>query len=551
MIILAHAPRASVTTLAEELSASIYSLISQGIDCWEAHIVVCAKHKAVLRKAVGKSARIKWHTVQRSNKYCLDIRKLFQTIRKEWVGLMYAGDVMRADFMYWVLRPILTSDQHLEIVTYGQECGDDKQGIKRNSFIGELPIGRLAPDLHWESGYLDANLIVRKEFVLNQLSRYPIKGTSPLNIVRAVANRLVMPSTNQKHPTTSEVRKILLKIKADSYIRRRLQDSVLSKTGLVQDLDRLLKNINPDVKIAISDADKVWLQIDWPLPHLKPAVHIVIPTRDRLDLLKPCISSLLRHTEYPNYQVIVVDNGSVESETLRYLSYLPGRAAKKNIELLVIRDDGPFNFSALNNNAVRNIRDGIIIFLNNDIEIVDSQWLTQMVRQAMRPDIGCVGAQLLYPDETIQHLGVTLGATHIASHLFSTVSPKHWPSHNPLLKCTSNPIAVTAATMAIRAEVFHQLGGYNEDRLAVAYNDVDLCLRAEEQGYRTVCNPRSTLIHHESMSRKLNASVSKDTRQLSQDNLKARALKRERQESSWMRKRWSSQLALYPGNQSL
>lgn len=536
MIVLAHVPRARVSMLSAELSASINSLLNQGIDSWEAHIVVCAQHEAALRGAIGKSPHIKWHVVNHTSGYRIDIGKLFRKIRTEWLGWMYAGDVVRADFLYWVLKPILTSDQKIELVTYGEKSDQDAQDKQNNSYVDDLAPSRLASDLHWESGYLDASFIVRKDFALNRLSRYPMKSIATLNIVRTFANRMVMPLVNRRRALVSHVRQILLERKDASHIRRRLQDSAQSKIELMQDLGRLLKTIDPGVRISISNEQKAWLQIEWPLGHQTPPTYILIPTRDRLDVLKPCIRSLFHHTDYPNYQVIVIDNGSVEPETRRYLKDLPKHAAKNNIVLSVLRDDSAFNFSALNNKAVRYIRHGVFVFLNNDIEIVDAHWLKKMVSHAIRSDVGCVGAKLLYPDGTIQHLGVTLGATHIASHLYSTEDPKNWSLNNPLLTCTSNPIAVTAAAMVIRAELFHQLGGFNDDQLPVAYNDVDLCLRVEEMGYRTVCIPRATLIHHESMSRKLT--------KLSQ-------LKRERQESRWMRKRWSSQLALYPGNQSL
>ena len=551
MIVLAHAPRASLSMLADELSASLHSLANQAIECWEVQVVVCAQHEAELRRKVGKNPHFNWHVVHPSSEYRLDIRKILRKIRTEWVGWLYAGDVVRTDFLYWVLKPIFTSYQKPEIVTYGDKSEQDTQGIQRNSYIGDLAKSRLAPDLQWESGYLDANFIVHKDYLSHQLSRYQLKSITLLNIVRAIANRLVMPLANRKIAAGSHVGQIVLERKVASHIRRRLVESAQSRKELVQDLRRLLKKIDPDVRISLANDQKTWLQIDWPLPRLEPLVHIVIPTRDRLDLLKPCMSSLIKHTDYSNYRVIVIDNGSVEPETRIFLKDLPKRAAKKNIEISVVRDDRPFNFSALNNNAVREIRNGVFVFLNNDIEIVASQWLKQLVSHAMRPNIGCVGAKLLYPDGTIQHLGVTLGATHIASHLYSTEHPKNWSPHNPLLTCTSNPIAVTAAAMAIRAEIFHQLGGFNANELAVAYNDVDLCLRAEELGYRTVCAPRATLIHHESMSRKLIVDKAQETRQSDQGNLKVKELKRERQESNWMRRRWSNQLALYPGNQSL
>lgn len=556
MIMLAHVPRASIATLTDELNTSLKSLINQGIDCWEVHVVVCAQHEQVFRESSRINTRIKWHVLTQSSQYRLDIDKLLKKIHTDWVGFMYAGDALRADSLYWLLKPILKSAQALQLVTYAEQTEQYAQGKQNHSYIEDLAQNRPSPDLQWESGYLDAHFIVRKDFALKQLSHYPMKSETPLNIVRAVANRIIAPLANRQRVPVTHVRQRLLERGSTCQIRKRLQDSVQSKIELIKDLRRMLETFSPGTGVLLLNKEKAWLQLDWPIARQEPFVHIVIPTRDRLDLLKPCLRSLLSQTEYSNYRVTVIDNGSIEPETLCYLSILPKRASKKNIKISVLRDDRPFNFSALNNKVLSDTSDGVLVFLNNDIVVLEPHWLKEMVCHAMRPDVGCVGAKLLYSDGTIQHLGVSLGATHIASHLYSTEHPKRWPSHNPILSCVSNPVAVTAAAMAIRAEVFHKLGGFNEDQLAVAYNDVDLCLRAEEAGLRTVCTPRATMIHQESMSRKQTAEHVSDTNELhkknqsNQANSKLSDLKRERQESSWMRKRWSSQLALYTGNQT-
>jgi GT2 family glycosyltransferase len=547
LVFLAHAPRASAAALSLALTASLQSLAAQGIDCWLAHVVVCAKHEEVLRNTL-KTSRITWHVVHSATEYRVDLYSLLKNIRTEWFGLMYVGDVLRPDFLYWVLQPVLTSAENIHLVTYGEKLIDEVDAHR----LGDLPTypvdqvrTRLSPDLQWESGYLEGNFIARKDFALKQLSHYPLTESLPLNIMRALANRLVAPMAKRRQALVSRVKHRLVERRQTSLIRTRLQGTTGSKRALTKDLRQVLSQIDPQVRVRLIRAKNAWLQVDWSISHPVPPVHIVIPTRDQLELLRSCLRSLLNKTDYLNYRVTVVDNGSVEQETLRYLAKLPKLAAAKNVELIVTRDDQPFNFSALNNRAVRDLREGVLVFLNNDTLIQDPEWLEQMVRHAIRPNIGCVGAKLLYPDGTIQHLGVCLGATDIASHLYRSAHPKHWPSNNPVLSCTSNPIAVTGAAMAIRAELFHDVGGFNQDQLAIAYNDVDLCLRLEALGYRTVCQPRATLIHQESMSRTL---ASTQAYQENQVNLKLSDVKRERQESNWMRKRWSSQLALYSGN---
>jgi GT2 family glycosyltransferase len=553
LIFLAHAPRASAEALSLELSVSLQSLVAQGINCWEAHVVVCAKQEEVLRKTL-QTSRITWHVVHSTTEYRLDLYSLLKNIRPEWFGLMYGGDVLRPDFLYWVLQPVLTSAENIHLVTYGEKLIVEA-GAHCLDGLPSYPVDqvrtRLSPDLQWESGYLESNFIARKDFALKQLSRYPLTESPPLNIMRALANRLVAPMDKRRQAIVSRVRHHLVERRQTSPIRTRLQCTAGSKRALTKDLRQVLTKIDPQVRVRLTHAENAWLQVDWSISFPFPTVHIVIPTRDRLELLRACMRSLLNKTDYLNYRVTVVDNGSVEQETLRYLAKLPKLAAAKNVELIVTRDDQPFNFSALNNRAVCELREGVLVFLNNDTLIQDPKWLEQMVRHAIRPDIGCVGAKLLYPDGTIQHLGVCLGATDIASHLYRSAHPKHWPSNNPVLSCTSNPIAITGAAMAIRAQLFHDVGGFNQDQLPVAYNDVDLCLRLEALGYRTVCQPRATLIHQESMSRTLTSIQGYQESQVNpanQVNLKLSDVKRERQESNWMRKRWSSQLALYSGN---
>jgi glycosyltransferase involved in cell wall biosynthesis len=231
------------------------------------------------------------------------------------------------------------------------------------------------------------------------------------------------------------------------------------------------------------------------LPEPAPLVSIIIPTRDRAALLERCIASIHARSDYRPFEIIVVDNGSVEEETFAFF-----RKAETENSIRVLRDTGPFNYSRLNNSAAAQAHGDLLVFLNNDTEIDDPEWLTEMVRHALQPEVGAVGARLWYPDGTLQHGGVVLGLGGVAGHAFPHI-PRGHPGYFNRAMLQQNCSAVTGACMAVRRAVFEELGGFDEVNLGVTFNDIDFCLRLAERGYRVVWTPYANLIHHESASR--------------------------------------------------
>ncbi|MBF0239068.1 MAG: glycosyltransferase [SAR324 cluster bacterium] len=236
-------------------------------------------------------------------------------------------------------------------------------------------------------------------------------------------------------------------------------------------------------------------------------VSIIIPTRDLSPILERCLRSIVDKTLYPNYEIILLDNGSREQETLdlfdRWKINYP-------TQFHVVRHDVPFNYSIINNHAVRHSKGKYLLFLNNDTEVITPDWISAMLEQAQRPSIGAVGAMLLYPDDTIQHGGVVLGLGGAAAH-----SHRCFPSTSPgyvgHLWCVTNYSAVTAACLMCRRDVFEEIGGF-EETLAGNYNDVDLCLKMVAKGYRNVYLPHVKLYHHESKSRGKDTTPEKQAR---------------------------------------
>ena len=224
-----------------------------------------------------------------------------------------------------------------------------------------------------------------------------------------------------------------------------------------------------------------------------PLISIVIPTRDRYDLLSRCINSIEQHTSDVRYEIIVVDNGSTEDRTLRFLDSIACRHR-------VLRHPQAFNYSAINNAGVACAAGDYVLFLNNDTEVLEPAWLSSLLAQAQRPGVGAVGAKLLYPDGRIQHAGVVLGVCGIAGHAFRFLG-RYDASYQGLSDVVRNCSAVTAACLLMRKELFEEVGGFNT-RLRIEYNDVDLCLRLRQRGLRIVYDPQAVLIHHENATRR-------------------------------------------------
>lgn len=223
-------------------------------------------------------------------------------------------------------------------------------------------------------------------------------------------------------------------------------------------------------------------------------VSIIVPTRDQVDLLKRCVLSILAATNWRHFQVVIVDNQSRERETREFV-----QAIQRDQRVRVIQYDQSFNFSALNNFAVRSTDTEQLVFLNNDTEVISPDWLTTMLEFAQRPDVGAVGIKLYYPDDTVQHGGVVIGLGGVAGHAFRGF-PRLNHGYMGRLSIVQNVSTVTAACMMLRRAVFDEVGGFDE-RLSHAFNDVDLCLRIREKGYVNVFTPYAELYHHESASR--------------------------------------------------
>ncbi len=287
-----------------------------------------------------------------------------------------------------------------------------------------------------------------------------------------------------------------------------------------QALQAHFQRLKQSVKVVEAIGEQT--RVIYPLPKKPPLVSLIIPTRDKLKLLRGTINGILNQTSYKNLEVIIMDNGSEESDTLNYFQQI-----QEDKRITVIRHAAPFNYSQLNNIGVSHANGEIIGLINNDLEIISPEWLTEMISHALRPEIGAVGAKLYYANETIQHAGVTIGLGGMAGHHFKFLAREtpgyHW---KPFL--IQNYSVVTGACLIMRRKIFKDVGGLNEKHLKVAFNDVDLCLRLRERGYQIVWTPYAELYHLESASRGVDNTLKKYLRL--------------RHELNYMKKRWNDTL---------
>ena len=233
----------------------------------------------------------------------------------------------------------------------------------------------------------------------------------------------------------------------------------------------------------------------YDLPPNPPKVSLIIPTRNGLRLLRQCVSSILEKTTYPNFEILIVDNNSDDHATLRYFDEIQSHERVK-----VVRDGQAFNYSAINNKAVSLVDGEYVGLVNNDIEAVSPDWLSEMMAIAMQPKVGAVGARLWYPDDRLQHGGIILGIGGVAGHAHKMLrrGEHGYFSRGELTQTLS---AVTAACLVVKKSTYELVGGLDAENLKVAFNDVDFCLKLREAGFRNVWTPYAELRHHESATR--------------------------------------------------
>lgn len=388
--------------------------------------------------------------------------------RGEWIVWLAAGDCLPN----WALTQYAScvrEDGEAGIL-YGDHDHFDAEGGRTNPWFKP----QWNQELALAQDYFSAACLMRAQLACDALQAVPAEEAHPYALaLSAIAATSVKP----RH-----VRQIQVHVGAKS---------VPAATLRMPIVQRHLADKGCDVTFGPFDT----LRIDWPMPPRRPQVSIIIPTRDRIELLKNCIESVISHTSYLDYEIIVADNDSTEPATIEYFSSIVNTD-----KVRVVPCPGPFNFSEINNRAAQEARGSYLCFLNNDTEVISESWLEALLRQASRQEIGAAGAMLLYGDRTIQHAGVVIGLGGAAGHAHRHLSLDE-PGYFAQAYAQRYVSAVTAACLMVRRDKFMAVGGFDAEDLAVAYNDVDLCLKLEKAGWHNVYVPQAQLFHHESKSR--------------------------------------------------
>ena len=401
----------------------------------------------------------------------------------EYIVLLDHDDLLSPNALYEMAKK-LNENNDLKLI-YSDE---DKIDEKNNRFSPHFKSG-WNPDLFFSQNYL-CHLVLLKKSIVDKIGgfRKGYEGSQDYDLFLRYINQINYNQIDRIEKVLYHWRAIqgstALNANEKDYSheagRKALEDYFHKKDKDILVKDGLLVNT---YKVA------------YPIAENQPKVSIIIPTKNKYTLLSKCISSIFEKTTYKNYEIIIVDNGSDGKKILKYLKDI------SNIEnVQVIKYDKPFNYSAINNYAVNYSSGEIVALVNNDVEVISENWLTQMVSHATREEIGAVGAMLYYDNNTIQHAGVILGIGGVAGHSHKYFE-KGENGYFSRLKIIQNLSAVTGACIVVEKKLYQEVNGLEEQNLRVAFNDVDFCLKLLECGYRNLWTPYVELYHHESLSR--------------------------------------------------
>lgn len=341
------------------------------------------------------------------------------------------------------------------------------------------------PDRHLEKPYTPLEIVVEKSVLISAIKRLEAEAAHlKLGQWRQALIDTILLDASET--SIAHLPHVLLH-------RASVDDTWLNDKIRQSRLQSHLNAKHPGARVEALPDNR--FRIHWPLPDRAPAVTMIVPTRDRLDLLSKVIDGLLNKTEYTNKRIIIIDNDSKDENTTNYLS------AISNLEnVTVCRWNGAFNYAAMHNDIIANIKTPYINLINNDIEVLEKDWLKEMMSLAIRPDVGAVGVKLLFPDDMIQHGGVVVGQHGVADNAQQAFHNSEAGYLNST-QVLQNVTAVTAACMVLRTSDYQKIAGMDATLFPVSFNDVDLCLKLKYAGYRILWTPHGTLKHFESASR--------------------------------------------------
>ncbi len=468
------------------LKKAIDSVFAQLYENWELCIVDDASPKNHIRKVLSKyksHKKVKLKFLKDNGGIAQSSNEALSLATGEFVGFLDHDDELSPDALYENVK-ILNLYPDADLI-YSDEDKLNPEGKRIEPHFKPS----WSPDLLLSYNYI-CHFSVYRKTKLDQINglRSGFEGSQDYDLLLRLTEK-----TDKIH----HIPKVLYhwrQIKGSTSTEHKEKISHIdnSITALQETLKR--RKIEGTVEKGINFKQFESYRIKRKLTQ-KPLISIIIPMKDKVSYLKKNLKSIEEKTEYDNYEIVIVDNNSKEKETFDYLKSLE---EKKSIRILQYKSE--FNFSKINNYAVSQVEGEHVLFLNNDIEVISRGWLSAMLEHSQRKEVGAVGAKLVFPNNTIQHAGTIIGLGGTAGH-----SHKHIPVESSgyfgALNTIRNYSAITAACMMIRKDVFEDVGGFDEKKLAVAFNDVDLCLKIRKKGYLIVYTPFAALYHYESVSR--------------------------------------------------
>jgi GT2 family glycosyltransferase len=480
------------------LDRAVRSVQAQSYERWELIVSDDASADAsefeIVRQRHAGDGRIRWLRADRRGGIAVNTNRALAAAQGEYVAFLDHDDELAPEALYAVAAA-LQERRHALLYSDEDRIEDDDYG----RCVHHTPFFKTDydPDLLLSMNYMCHLVVVERQALADAGGlRAGVEGAQDHDLLLRLAARLaperichiprvlyhwrVTPGSVSRNADQQEALRRTIVAVVDAHLRDAGQDAVVEPHSDPVGRPRLFAN-----------------RVRWRLPAAAPKVSIILPTRDRLELLEPCVDSVLRAA--PAYagetELIIVDNDSVEEATKAYFRRIGGTRGVR-----VLPHGGKFNWSAINNRAAQAATGEILVFLNNDTLVLAPDWCGEMVAVALRPEVGAVGARLLYQDGTLQHAGVVLGVDGVAGHEAvgePTVTGGYFGRTHLLRSVT----AVTGACLATRRQLFQQLGGFDELHLKVAFNDVDYCMRVREAGLRVVYTPYAVLYHLESKSR--------------------------------------------------
>lgn len=468
------------------LRAAVASVQAQLYPHWELCIADDASPDPAVREALQQmaaaDARIRLMLRERNGHISEASNSALDAVTAPWIALMDHDDLLPADALFEVARCIQAHPQARLI--YSDEDKVDDAGVRSDPYFKP----DWNPDL-FRSQNMFSHLGVLHTELAREVGgfRKGLEGSQDWDLVLRCVER-VEPAQIVHIPRVLYHWRIHAQSTASS-MDAKPYAVVAGERALNEHLARAgVRGQAEHVGIGY--------RVRYALPDVPPKVSIIIPTRNAQALVRQCIHSIERRSSYPDWEILLVDNGSDDAAAVASFAQL----AKNNPRIRVLRDERPFNYSALNNAAAAQARGAVLALVNNDIEVLSPDWLEEMVSLALQPGVGAVGARLWYPNHTLQHAGVLLGPGGLAAHANKGL-PRGLNGYAGRAALMQSFSAVTAACLVVRKALYEHVGGLNEEMFAVAYNDVDFCLRLREAGYRNVWTPYAELIHHESATR--------------------------------------------------